>query len=97
MNETGAMNDTGAAEPEILMEVRDLVRHFAGPRVSFFGKRKMAHAVNGVTLELRAGETLGLVGESGCGKSTVGQLILNLIEPSSGSVWYLGKDITRVD
>ena len=60
------MSNTVAADPEILMEVRDLVCHFPGPRDSLFGKRRVAHAVNGVTLELRAGETLGLVGESGC-------------------------------
>lgn len=91
------MNNTVAAEPEILMEVRDVVCHFAGPRISIFGKRRVAHAVNGVTLDLYAGETLGLVGESGCGKSTLGQLILNLIEPTSGSVRFLGQDITKVD
>ena len=91
------MNKPMTAEPEILMEVRDLVRHFTGPRTSFFGKRRVAHAVNGVTLTLYAGETLGLVGESGCGKSTIGQLILNLIEPTSGSVTFQGQDITKVD
>ncbi len=91
------MNKSTNIEPEILMEVHDLVCHFTGPRTSFFGKRKIAHAVNGVSLELRTGETLGLVGESGCGKSTLGQLILNLIEPTSGSVSYLGQDITKVD
>ncbi len=91
------MKDNVENQPEILMEVRDLVRHFTGPRTSFFGPRKVAHAVNGVSLELYAGETLGLVGESGCGKSTIGQLILNLIPPTSGSVTYLGQDITKVD
>ncbi len=91
------MNNTVLADSDILMEVRDVVCHFTGPRISLFGKRRVAHAVNGVTLELRAGETLGLVGESGCGKSTIGQLILNLIEPTSGAVWFLGQDITRVD
>jgi len=85
------------SEPETLMQVRDVVRHFVGPRTSFFGPRKVAHAVNGVSLDLIAGETLGLVGESGCGKSTIGQLILNLIPPTSGSVSFLGQDITKVD
>ncbi len=91
------MNKPANIEPEILMTVNDLVCHFTGPRTSFFGKRKIAHAVNGVSMELRTGETLGLVGESGCGKSTLGQLILNLIEPTSGAVSYLGQDITKVD
>ncbi len=91
------MNNTVAAEPDILVEVRDVVCHFVGPRSSIFGKRRMAHAVNGVSLDLYTGETLGLVGESGCGKSTLGQLILNLIEPTSGSVLFLGQDVTKVD
>jgi len=91
------MKNTMDSEPEILMQVRDVVRHFAGPRRSFFGPRKIAHAVNGVSLDLVAGETLGLVGESGCGKSTIGQLILNLIPPTSGSVIFQGQDITKVD
>ncbi|MGR3344769.1 MAG: ABC transporter ATP-binding protein [Paracoccaceae bacterium] len=91
------MNESVTIKPEILMEVHDLVCHFTGPRTSIFGKRKVAHAVNGVSLELRSGETLGLVGESGCGKSTLGLLILNLIEPTSGTVTFLGQDITKVD
>jgi peptide/nickel transport system ATP-binding protein len=90
------MNKAANNEPEILMQVRDLVCHFGGARASFFGARKVAHAINGVSLDLYAGETLGLVGESGCGKSTTGQLILNLIEPTSGSVTYLGQEITKL-
>jgi len=91
------MSVAETSEPAILMQVHDVVRHFVGPRTSFFGPRKIAHAVNGVSLDLRAGETLGLVGESGCGKSTIGQLILNLMPPTSGSVTFLGQDITKVD
>ncbi|VAW20911.1 ABC transporter, ATP-binding protein (cluster 5, nickel/peptides/opines) / ABC transporter, ATP-binding protein (cluster 5, nickel/peptides/opines) [hydrothermal vent metagenome] len=91
------MSNTETSQREILMQVRDVVRHFAGPRTSFFGKRKMAHAVNGVSLDLFAGETLGLVGESGCGKSTIGRLILNLMAPTSGSVKFLGQEITKLD
>ncbi len=91
------MTNTMEKKSEIIMKVRDVVCHFAGPRTSFFGERMIAHAVNGVSFDLYAGETLGLVGESGCGKSTLGQLILNLIEPTAGSVSYLGQDITTID
>ncbi len=85
------------AEPDVLMQVKDLVCHFPAQRSWPFGKRRVAHAVNGVSLDLRTGETLGLVGESGCGKSTMGLLLLNLINPTSGIVRFRGQDITKLD
>ncbi|HTU54312.1 MAG TPA: oligopeptide/dipeptide ABC transporter ATP-binding protein [Acetobacteraceae bacterium] len=54
-------------------------------------------AVDGVTLEVEAGGTLGLVGESGCGKSTTGRCIMRLIEPSAGEIWFEGRDVTRLE
>ncbi|HLS72901.1 MAG TPA: oligopeptide/dipeptide ABC transporter ATP-binding protein [Actinomycetaceae bacterium] len=74
-----------AAEP--LLRVTDLHQRFSVPRGT-------VHAVSGVSLELRHGETLGLVGESGCGKSTTGRAILQLPPPTSGSVAFDGEELT---
>jgi oligopeptide transport system ATP-binding protein len=78
-----------------LLEVRDLVKHFtAGGRL--LGEGQTVKAVDGVSFTLARGETLGLVGESGCGKSTTGRLILRLIEATSGKVVFDGHDIFRL-
>ncbi|MBX3292696.1 MAG: dipeptide ABC transporter ATP-binding protein [Acidobacteria bacterium] len=71
-----------------LLVVDDLVKHFP-----IKGKDNVVRAVDGVSFEMRRGETLGLVGESGCGKSTVGRSILRLIEPTSGTIRYEGENI----
>jgi oligopeptide/dipeptide ABC transporter ATP-binding protein len=79
-----------------LVEVRNLVKHF--PVRGGILQRTLAQvqAVDDVDLVIRRGETLGLVGESGCGKTTVGRLILRLIDPTSGSIHFDGTDITRM-
>ncbi|MEO8037551.1 MAG: ABC transporter ATP-binding protein [Betaproteobacteria bacterium] len=72
-----------------LLEVTELYKRFPIP-----GSRAVVQAVNGVSFEIRPGETLGLVGESGSGKTTVGRCILGLLTPSNGSVRFQGRDVT---
>ncbi len=77
-----------------LLEVRELKVHFPFTRGHLFRReRGFVRAVDGVSFTVRAGETLGLVGESGCGKSTTARAILNLIRPTGGEVWWEGKRI----
>ena len=77
-----------------VLEVRDLVKHYSVGG-GFFGRgRKQLRAVDGVSFSIGRGETLGLVGESGCGKSTVGKAVLRLVEPTSGHVSLEGEEIT---
>src|SRR5580765_4327247 len=79
-------------ESETLVSVRGLVKHFPVE-----GTDDDVRAVDGVSFEIFAGETLGLVGESGCGKSTVGRCLLRLIEPTAGEVSFLGRDVLSLD
>ena len=76
-----------------ILRVQDLVKYFPVRRGFFGGERRHVRAVDGISFSLASRETLGLVGESGCGKSTAGRAILRLIEPTSGDVWFQGQNI----
>ena len=74
----------------VLLEVKDLKKYYKVPK-------GMLHAVDGVSFNLEKGKTLGIVGESGCGKTTIGRAILRLVEPTSGSVIFDGVDIPKLN
>ncbi|MDE2815671.1 MAG: ABC transporter ATP-binding protein [Chloroflexota bacterium] len=84
------MTNTDVTEP--LLEVRDLVKHFP-VRGSRLGRRPAVRAVDGVSFHIRRGETFGLVGESGCGKTTTARVILRLIPATGGHVRFAGQDV----
>jgi len=79
-----------------LLEVQGLVKHFDAGGAWLARRRRVIRAVDGVSFALAPGETLGLVGESGCGKSTTGRLILRLIEPSAGHIRFEGRDLVAL-
>src|SRR6476646_2822171 len=83
---TPSMVENVSSKP--LVRVRNLVKHFPVE-----GSDDVVRAVDGVSFDILSGETLGLVGESGCGKSTVGRCLLRLIEPTAGSVSFRGQDL----
>ena len=82
---------------EPLLKVQNLVKYFPIAGGLLGREVDRVHAVDGVSFELQPGETLGVVGESGCGKSTTGRCILRLIEPTSGEVWFEGKSVTAAN
>ena len=79
-----------------LIEVENLTKHFSASSGVFSRSGGVVHAVEDVTLSVRRGETLGIVGESGCGKSTTARLMLKLLEPTAGTIRFDGRDITSL-
>lgn len=79
---------------EPLLNVEKLIKRFPLKRSRLFQEPQFVHAVDGVSFTLKKGETFGLVGESGCGKTTTGRTILRLTEPTAGTIEFQGKDVT---
>jgi peptide/nickel transport system ATP-binding protein len=81
----------GPAQP--LLSVRGLVKHFGGKAGLFGGKRNVVHAVDGIDFEVAKRETIGIVGESGCGKSTTARLLMHIIQPDAGEILFDGEKV----
>lgn len=77
-----------------LVELKDVKKTFLASK-TFLGPNKYVHALNGVSLDIKKGETLSIVGESGCGKSTLGRVLNKLLDVDSGEVWLEGENITK--
>ncbi|MFC9078122.1 ABC transporter ATP-binding protein [Streptomyces sp. NPDC057062] len=92
----GAAPTGGSQSGEVLLKVTGLQKHFPIRKGLLQRQTGSVRAVDGIDFEVRKGETLGVVGESGCGKSTMGRLITRLLEPTAGKVEFEGKDITHL-
>lgn len=84
-------------EQEVILEINDIKTHFPLEKNFFGSVKSWVKAVDGVSLKVRKGRTLGVVGESGCGKTTLGRSILKLIDPTAGNIIYKGQDITNLN
>ncbi|MGL4392216.1 MAG: ABC transporter ATP-binding protein [Fusobacteriaceae bacterium] len=91
-----ANKNTKENNRENFIVIKDLCKHFDQKKKLFSKEKRILKAVDGVSLEIKKGETLGLVGESGCGKTTLGRTLIKLYEPTSGEIIYNGQSLTHL-